>query len=237
MLIPKNIMIVEDEVITQRYLKDILAKYDVNITGCFDTGKDALDALERTSCDLILVDINLKGAMDGLRLSKHILDKYTTCIVFITAYSDNRTLEEALELSPYGFVVKPFSPNEIEVAIQIAYKRYLIYQEKSKKVLAESDNNFIVINEYLKYSLVKTTLFEKDEAIHLSMRQTKLIGLLCQNINNVVPNEIIVEEVWGNKIVRNTSLRTLVYNIRKLVPSLSLISHSKLGYMIKSDFA
>lgn len=234
MLMPKNIMIVEDEVITQRYLKDILAKNNVAVSGCFDNGEDALDALESTSCELALVDINLKGAMDGLRLAKHMLDKYKICIVFITAYSDSRTLEEALELSPYGFVVKPFSPNEVEIAIQIAYKRFLMYQEKSLQRPITLDNDFLVITEQLKYSFTKLTLFESDEPVRLSMRQTKLIGLLCRNIDHIVSNEVIVLEVWGDKIVSNTSLRTLVYNIRQLVPGLSLITHSKLGYMIKS---
>jgi len=232
---PKSIMIVEDEVITQRYLKDILGTNGVTILGAYDSGEKALEALSKTSCDIVLLDINLKGAMDGLRLARYILDKYTTCIVFISAYCDKRTVEEAAELSPYGFIVKPFSPNDVEVAIASAYKRFLEDQKKPVKEPLKLEDRLIVIDKKFKYSFKDAVLFYNDETIDLSMRQNKLVGLLCRNMNSIVSNEAIVSEIWRDKNVSNTSLRTLVYNIRKLAPELPLKSHSKLGYMISSN--
>lgn len=233
MVNPKNIMIVEDEVITQRYLKDILHKNNMDIVGCFDNGKDALDALKHVQCDLMLLDINLKGDMDGLRVAKRALEAHHVCIVFITAYGDNDTLEEALELSSYGFVIKPFTPQEIEISMAIAYKRFLLNTETSKENSPHLEDN-IYLGEALTYSTVHATLSFENKPVPLSIRQTKLVALLARNVNEVVPNEVIIAEVWGDKIVKSTSLRTLVYSIRKLVPELSIISHSKVGYMIKS---
>lgn len=230
---PKNIMIVEDEVLTQRYLKDIVTKNGMDVVGCFNNGTDTNAALKHTKCDIILVDINIKGSMDGLRLARRILESHTVCIIFITAYGDSETLEEALELSPYGFIVKPFTPEDIEVAISIAYKRFLLYEttrveDKSEVV------DIIILSTNLTYSMVHTSLLDNGKEISLTMKQTKFIALLARNLNHVVSNEAIIAEVWGDKIVKETSLRTLIYNIRKLVPSLNLISYSKVGYMIKS---
>ena len=132
MALPQNIIIVEDEAITQRYLQDILSNNHVNVSGCFDNASDTLEALKNIDCDLILMDINIKGPVDGIQLSKKILETYTLPIVFITAHNDDATLEELLELAPYGFIGKPFSSKEILVTLKIAYKRYLIHSEVAK---------------------------------------------------------------------------------------------------------
>ena len=85
MILPNHIMIVEDEAITQRYLKEILEQRDVHISGCFDNAEDAIEALKNTPCEMILMDINIKGAMDGIQLARYILRTYTLPIVFISA--------------------------------------------------------------------------------------------------------------------------------------------------------
>ncbi|MBT8348995.1 MAG: DNA-binding response regulator, partial [Sulfurovum sp.] len=60
--LPQNVVIVEDEVITQRYLQDILTHSDVNVSGCFDNALDTLEALKQNiNCEMILMDINIKG--------------------------------------------------------------------------------------------------------------------------------------------------------------------------------
>ncbi len=109
MALPKNIVIVEDEVITQRHLQDILSQHQVNVSGCFDNAADTIEALDHIVCDMILMDINIKGPVDGIQLAKKILETQPLPIIFITAHNDDATLEELLELAPYGFISKPFS--------------------------------------------------------------------------------------------------------------------------------
>jgi len=230
---PKNVMIVEDEVITQRYLKDVLAEQNISVSIAVDNGEDALKHLESTSCDLVLMDINIKGAMDGLRLAKRILKKYRVCIIFITAYSDEGTLEEAAELSPYGFIIKPFNPHDINATIKIGYNRFILY--KSNRYKNRVKNKNITITENLIYNSEKVTLLDDGVPVNLSIRQLKLIGILAKSINNVISNEAIIMEVWGDKKTSDTSLRTLVYGIRQILPSLPLFTYSKMGYMLKCD--
>ena len=151
MSLPKNIMIVEDEVITQRYLQDICTQNNIHISGCFDNATEAMEALKSIDCSMILMDINIKGPVDGIQLAKKILAIYTLPIVFITAHNDDATLEELLELAPYGFIGKPFSSKEILVTLKIAYKRYLIHTEASKAPISVESTD-IIIDEYYVYS-------------------------------------------------------------------------------------
>ncbi len=71
------------------------------MVGCFDNAEDAIDTLEKSSCDMILMDINIKVTTGGIQLAREILNIYTLPIVFITAYNDEATLEEVLGLSPF----------------------------------------------------------------------------------------------------------------------------------------
>jgi len=230
---PKSVMIVEDEVITQRYIKDVLTEQGIIVSVVVDNSEDALKYLEDTSCDLILMDININGPMDGLRLAKHILRKHDVCIIFITAYSDENTLEEALELAPYGFIIKPFTPNDINAMIKIGYKRFLISRSSPQKNKIKEKE--IAITANLIYDSSREILFDDGIPVNLPARQLELMGVLAKNINSVVSNEFIISEVWGNQNASETSLRALVYGLRKILPSITLVTYSKMGYMLKSD--
>lgn len=238
MILPKNIVIVEDEVITQRYLQDIFSQYDVTVTGCFDNAADVIDALKSIDCDMILMDINIKGSMDGIQLTRHILRNHTLPVVFITAHNDDETLEELLELAPYGFIGKPFSSKEIVVSLQVAYKQYLTHKEVANNVTLkeESNNNVIVINEYYSYSKVSSELYYGEDVVKLSKKQSKLLQILSQNINHVVDYDTLTSAIWEEDMVSGSALRTLVYSIRKLLPELPIVSQSKLGYSLEINF-
>jgi len=237
MTLPKNILIVEDEAITQRYLKDILAQYDISAIDCFDNAKDTMKQLESSTYDIVLMDINIKGSVDGLQLANKILDKYTLPIVFITAHSDSATLDEALELSPYGFITKPFSAKNIEVTLQIAYKRFLTHeQQRSSFDFINRSAEEIIIDKNFTYYLTNSTLYRNNELVTLSLKQTRLIKELCTSINHPISYEALMVSVWGDEEVSDSSLRTLVYSVRKLLPDLPLVSHSKVGYSIDVNY-
>ena len=237
MNLPKHIVIVEDEVITQRYLQDIFAQYDVVVSGCFDNAIDTIDALKSIDCDMILMDINIKGSMDGIQLARAILRNHTLPIVFITAHNDDETLEELLELAPYGFIGKPFSSKEIVVTLQVAYKQYLTHKEAGKvRVKEESNNNVIVINAYYRYSQVSSELYYGEDVVKLSKKQSRLLEVLTQNINHVVDYDTLISAIWEEDMVSGSALRTLVYSIRKLLPELPIVSQSKLGYSLEINF-
>lgn len=233
MSLPQNIMIVEDEVITQRYLQDIFAQYGVNVSGCFDNASDALEALKSIDCNMILMDINIKGPTDGIQLAKKILATYMLPIIFITAHSDDATLEELLELAPYGFIGKPFSSKELLTTVKIAYRRYIIHTAVSTvKISYESSDT--LINEYYAYSQTSRALYCDGQAVKLNKKQSMLIEILSKNINTTVRYDTLIAYLWEDDSVADSTLRTLVYSVRKLLPDLPIVSHSKVGYVLEA---
>ena len=233
MVFPNNIVIVEDETITQRYLQDIFAQYDVTVSGCFDNAKDTNEALKSIDCDMILMDINIKGSVDGIQLAKDLLKKYDFPIVFITAHNDDETFQEVLELSPYGFIEKPFSRKDIVFTLQLAYQRYLSHENNSKVKPTNEIREYLILNEHYSYSRPLKILYHDDQPVKLSVKQSKLLEVLIKNVNHTVGYDVLTSAIWENDIVADSALRTLVYSVRKTFPDLPVFSYSKIGYSIE----
>jgi CheY-like chemotaxis protein len=103
-------------------------------------GQTAIDNAGQMHPDLVLMDIRLKGPMDGIEAAGQIRDRFNLPIVYLTAYTDSATLERAKVMEPFGYVVKPFDTRSLMVAIEIAIYRHRseserIYREKLQAVL------------------------------------------------------------------------------------------------------
>jgi len=235
-VLPKSIVVVEDEMMAQRYLKDILENLGIERVETFTTGEDALEWLNLVKCDLLVADINLKGSIDGIQMAKKILEKYDIPIIFITGYSDADTVNEALSTSPFGYIVKPFSQSDIELQVRVGYQKFLDYKNKSTKdsrVFSES-SKMIKINDTMEFSLTNSTLYKDGKPIYLPHKQNELVVILCKNLNNVVSYDQLEYLLWQDEAHANSALRTLVYSIRNIIPELHIVSHSKIGYSLKS---
>jgi len=228
MIFPEQIMIVEDEAITQRYLKEILQEKGVKQIECVDNAEDAMKALKINTYQLILMDINIKGNIDGIQLARMILDKHILPIVFISAYSDDETLDDVLELSPYGFITKPFGSKEVLTSLSIAYKRFLTFEAKEKR---EETVSMIYISKQYQYDRDTLTLLDHNKAVKLNTKQQMLVNILVNNMNNTISIEELEAQIWSDEKA-SSSLRTLVYSLRKLLPEFPLQTYSKLGYSL-----
>ncbi len=116
-----RILIVEDEPAIARNLAMILQAKDYSIIGIAYDQIDAQDKLAKNNTDLALLDINLGGNMDGIKIGKLIHDKYQIPFIYVTSYADDSTLEAAKVTRPAGYIVKPFEEREIYAAIKIAW--------------------------------------------------------------------------------------------------------------------
>jgi len=235
MTLPKRIVIVEDEAITQRFLQDIFAQHDTSVVGCFDNAAELLTQIKDLECDMILMDINIKGPMDGIQLARKILEKYAVPIVFITAHNDDETVEETLELSPYGFICKPFTSKDVIVTIQIAYKQYQARKSiESNTAAIDENHDTVVISEVYTYTKKQSQLYRKGKPVDLTKNQHLLVKVLAKHINQTVSYDTLISFIWEETEIADSALRTLVYSVRKLLPDLPVVSHSKIGYALES---
>ena len=149
MELPKNVLIVEDEMLAQRYLKNILLSYNIRKITSASSAKESQKYIDVTSYDMVFMDINLRGSMDGIQLTKCILERQDVPIIFVTAYSDSETLSEVLKLSPYGYVIKPFAADDIKVAMLVAYTQCL--EASVEPVEKEWWGGWCVLEEHSRY--------------------------------------------------------------------------------------
>ena len=132
-----KILIVEDERLIAEDIKHTLVHFNYKVIGIISEGEDALKKLEKLSPDLILMDIMLKGKLNGIEASTIINKKYDIPIIFVTAYADDKTIDQATSASPYGFILKPFNSKEIHAVIEMTMVKH-----KAKKILEESSAKF-----------------------------------------------------------------------------------------------
>ena len=113
-------------------IQQSLKKLGYDIAGHASTGEEAVELARRANPDLVLMDINLPGKLDGIEAARQIREAAAIPIVFLTAYSDPATVQRARITEPYGYIVKPFAERELEITISIALYRHQIDKEKDR---------------------------------------------------------------------------------------------------------
>ena len=120
-----NILIVEDEGLIALDLETHLLNLGYQIAGIAETGRLAIQkALASPLPDLILMDIRLKGDMDGIEAASKIIAQIDIPIIFLTAFADNSTLNRAKLISPFAYIRKPFDIADLHISIEIALQKH-----------------------------------------------------------------------------------------------------------------
>ncbi|MGE5499332.1 MAG: PAS domain S-box protein [Syntrophothermus sp.] len=130
-----SILIVEDNHIVMLELKDRLVEMGYKVIDTASTGPEAIAKAEEHLPDLILMDIRLKGEMDGIDAAAVIRKKLKLPFVYLTAHTDEGTLMRAKLTEPYGYIIKPFEERELYSAIETA-----VYKHKMEKKLIENEH-------------------------------------------------------------------------------------------------
>jgi signal transduction histidine kinase len=118
-----RVVIVEDERIVALHLKQQLLKLGYDVVGVAASGEQALRLLADLRPDVVLMDIHIEGAIDGIETTALIPAELMVPVVYLTAYSDEPTLARARETKPYGYLLKPFTPRELHATIQMVLER------------------------------------------------------------------------------------------------------------------
>lgn len=125
-----RILVVEDEHIVAMGIKKMLKNLGYIVTGVASSGKDAISKAESTFPDVVLMDIMLKGDMDGVEAAKEIRERFDVPVVYLTAYSDSKILERAKKTEPFGYIVKPFDEKDLHSSIEVALHKHRKEKEK-----------------------------------------------------------------------------------------------------------
>lgn len=128
-----RILVVEDEGIVAKDIQNTLKGLGYGVSALASSGEEAIDKAAETHPDLVLMDIALKGEMDGVEAAEQIRARFDIPVVYLTAYSDKKTLQRAKIAEPYGYILKPFPERELHSNIEMA-----LYKHKAEQQIRAS---------------------------------------------------------------------------------------------------
>lgn len=138
-----KILVVEDEVIVAKDIADTLKSQGYDVPAIALSGEQAIEKTEQIQPDLVLMDIVLKGDVDGIEAAEQIRRRFDIPVLYLTAYTDEQTVKRAKITEPFGYITKPFDKRELYTNIEMA-----LYKHKSEEALRESEEKFKSIFEH-----------------------------------------------------------------------------------------
>ncbi len=220
----KKILIVEDDLISAEYLKELLISEGYNVAEVVDTGQAAIKLAKTLKPDLILIDIMLRDSMSGAEAAVQIHQNNPKIkTIFLTAYSENEMIDFAIDAEATAYLLKPYRNNEILATIKLLFAH-------SQEPKAKNLENVILKDGY-RFNLKLHRLFKEDKEIFLTKKTLKLIEILVKNKNVSVSNEQICTYIWGEQ-KNGKTLRSLIHRIRSTINSDFIQNINGLGYKI-----
>ncbi len=219
-----SILIVEDNQIIAKDLSENLSNMGYKLVGNAVTGLSAIEMAVKFNPDIILMDIQLNGDMDGIEAASLISKKMDSAIIYLSAYADDTTLKRAKLTTPYGYLLKPFEERELQTTIEMAHYKHLLetkikenerwlfttLQSIAEAVVATDNNGRII---FLNPASEKLLLLKKENLIGKKADDVIFIknGNSTQNIvssllsgmgdvNNYPRGEFIIISADGEEI-------------------------------------
>ncbi len=180
--IVQEILIVEDEPIVALDEKKQVESFGYRVLDVVTTGEEAVAQMEEKQPDLVLMDINLEGALDGIQVAETLRNKYDIPVVFITAHSEVNTLQRAKITEPYAYLIKPYREKDLKVAIEIA-----LYKSKMERQLRKYRDHLEELVRERTLELKKANLELKKE-ISVRKQAEKKLRESRENYRNLFEN-------------------------------------------------
>ena len=127
-----SILVVEDEAIVSADLQDCIKARGYAVCAAAGSGEEALRIAQEAKPDLVLMDISLGGKLDGIETARLLRERFQLPVVYLTAYSDEETLERAKITQPYGYLLKPLDEGELVTTIEMTVYRHRMEQERER---------------------------------------------------------------------------------------------------------
>ncbi|MFC1836109.1 PAS domain S-box protein [Thermodesulfobacteriota bacterium] len=175
-----RILIVEDEPVLTMALSRSLKNLSYEVVGAVTSGRDCVRMAEESKPDLILMDINLEGDMDGIETADRIRSKFDIPVVYLTGYAEKDVLDRAKKTEPFGYLGKPVTMLELRSTIETA-----LYKHEMERRLKESERRYRQIVENANDSIHKTdakgffVLVNPVTVLRTGYSEEELIGTHC----------------------------------------------------------
>ncbi len=213
-----KILLLEDDLLFGETLLDLLVDEGYEVSH-FLNGKDALDATFAAKYDLYLLDINVP-LIDGISLLGELrsADDMTPTI-FLTSHTDKEMLKKGFMNGGDDYIIKPFDNEELLLRLQALLKRSVSQQHTR-------------IGPFVHDAFHKTITYE-GKKLEFSKKEYELFVILLNNVNNTVPKELILQELWSaNEGGSEGAIRVYINRIKQLLPQVKIENIRGIGYKL-----
>lgn len=194
-----KILVIEDEMIIGANISLQLTKLGYEVIGIIPRGEEALLFIKENKPHIILMDIRLKGKLDGIETAQQIQKEYDTPIIYITANADEAHFNRAKATKPQAFISKPFKKIDLQRAIELTLSRLEENDKKEKGVISSpgspfilSDSIFVKDNEKMVKIVISNIFYVEAERNYCriySKNKEYLLVMTLKNLNGKLPNE------------------------------------------------
>jgi PAS domain S-box-containing protein len=200
------ILIVEDNNIVLLELKERLLEMNYKVLKTASSGPEAIEIAKIHHPELILMDIRLKGEMDGIDAAKRIKEEFGIPVVYLTAHTDEKTLARAKTTEPFGYIIKPFDERELRTTIEMA-----LYKHKMEKRLKESEHWLSATLKSIGDALIATDSNGTIKLINPAAEE--ITGWKYEEVFNTAINSVFkVRNEESKELLENPVTSSLRYN-------------------------
>lgn len=221
-----RILLVDDEIVISMRLEEVLMSMGYDVVGVAASGNEAIEMARDHHPDLILMDIVMPGELDGIDAAAKIRSEIDIPVIFITGHAKDRLIERAKQVSPFGYILKPFQENQIKVAIEIALHKKKMEEQlqkayhKLEERVKERTNDLVKSNEELRRQIaerqvVEEKLRESEEIAQMIINAPLDTASVLLDTNG----NIISLNKTGAKHLRKSRTETIGLNVFDLLPS------------------
>lgn len=212
-MINSKVLIVEDEFIIAKDIKKVILELNFEVTDIVYKPNDIFNSIKTNQPDIILMDIGLKGKLSGIDIVKKLYKDLYIPVIYLTAYINDDTINEAIKTNPIAYLIKPFNRFELKSMVLLGLHKSKLL--KDKELLNLGDNFYFDQNN--------KKLYNEKNIIKLGEKETKLLDFLILSKGRVVFFNEIIDEIWNDEIdnVSQDAVRIMIYRLRnKLYPQL-----------------
>jgi len=225
-----RVLIVEDEIILAMAMEMSLQEMGYIVSGIETTATNAINHAKNNRPDIVIMDINLNDS-SGIDAANEIWKSFNIPIVFLTSYTNDNTINQAMSCEPYGYLIKPCKDKELKATIKMAlHKHKYFFSNKENK---PKKSKYIIIDDNLTFDIAKTELLRNGEKVKLTKNEKKLFEVMSQKAGEIVSFEQISIYIWREELYDMGKLRTLIYRLRQKLNTNPFENLYESGYKLK----
>jgi DNA-binding response OmpR family regulator len=213
-----KVLVVEDETLVAIEMAQCVKKAGFEVCGIANNPDEAYKLAHKYKPQIIIMDINLGAEENGVDVVFNLNKTLNASVIYLTAYHDKNTLEEVAKTQFVQYIIKPYKQTELVSTLKLTALRCTSYSDD--------------LGYGYSYNPHNRELTCKEQVVNLSHKESQLFHLLYLAKGTLVNVHTIDYEIWSDKVVTETTRRTLLHRLRQKTPHFKITKESNAGYRL-----